>query len=171
MDYILAALVRRVRARNLHLSYDIICQYSKNLVRRMSEIDGDTPFVQVGAEKLMYDIHTTFAVPKFHNPGHKPLCQQWFNLAFQLYTGQTDGEASERAWAGLNRAAASIREMGPGHMRDTIDFYCGTWNWRKFVNMGTRTSNARVSIVPADVRTGNFLENKIDIDLREEGDN
>ncbi|VDC07002.1 unnamed protein product [Peniophora sp. CBMAI 1063] len=136
MDYILAAFVRRLRASELHLSYDIICQYSKNLDRRMADVEGDTPFMLVGAQKLLDEISTTFAIPKFHSPGHKALCQQWFNLALQLYAGQTDGEASERAWAGLNRAAASMREMGPGHMRDTIDFYCNMWNWKKFINMG-----------------------------------
>ncbi|KZV60207.1 hypothetical protein PENSPDRAFT_594339, partial [Peniophora sp. CONT] len=135
MDFILAALVRRLRVPRLHLSYDIICQYSRNLERRMTDVSEES-WIHVGAQKLLYDIKTTFAVPKFHSPGHKAQCQQWFNLGLQLYTGQTDGEASERGWAGLNPAASSMKEMGPGTMRDTVDFYCNAWNWRKIANMG-----------------------------------
>ncbi|VDC00172.1 unnamed protein product [Peniophora sp. CBMAI 1063] len=135
MDYILASVARRLRTEKLHLSYDIICQYARHLEARLREVQPDS-FIYEGAQKLLNEVHKVYAVPKFHNPGHKELCQQWFNLALQLFCGQTDGEASERAWAGLNPAATSMREMGPGTMRDTIDFYCGMWNWRKTIGLG-----------------------------------
>ncbi|VDC00040.1 unnamed protein product [Peniophora sp. CBMAI 1063] len=135
MDFILSAAVRRVRAPSLHLYYDIVCQYHRNLNVRMLEAQPKS-FIGVGAKKLLHQINVSFGIPKFHNPGHLVMCQLWFNLAYLRATGQTDGEASERAWAGLNPAASSLREMGPGAMRDTIDFFCSVWNWRKFVNMG-----------------------------------
>ena len=94
-------------------------------------------FIHVGAQKLLHDVGMTFGIPKFHCPGHRPLCQQWFNISYQPLTGQTDGEASERAWAGLNPAATSMKEMGPGTMSDTVDFFCGIWNWKKLITMGT----------------------------------
>ena len=135
MDFIFASAVRRVRANNLHLYYDIVCQYTRKLNIRMLDVP-EQSFIRVGAVKLLHQINVSFGIPKFHNPGHLVMCQLWFNLAYLKATGQTDGEASERAWAGLNPAASSLREMGPGTMRDTIDFYCGVWNWKKFINMG-----------------------------------
>ncbi|VDB94107.1 unnamed protein product [Peniophora sp. CBMAI 1063] len=148
MDFILAAAVRRVRAPSLHLYYDIVCQYHRNLNVRMMEAQPKS-FIGVGAKKLLHQINVSFGIPKFHNPGHLVMCQLWFNIAYIRAAGQTDGEASERAWAGLNPAASSLREMGPGTMRDTIDFFCGVWNWRKFVNMG------------------GFLTRKLEVALRE----
>ncbi|VDB85039.1 unnamed protein product [Peniophora sp. CBMAI 1063] len=136
MDFIFASAVRRVRASSLHVFYDIICQYTRKLNMRMMTVPPKS-FVGVGAEKLLHRIDVAFGVPKFHNPGHLLSCQLWFNISYMRYAGMTDGEASERAWAGLNPAASSLREMGPGTMRDTIDFYCGVWNWRKFVNTGS----------------------------------
>ncbi|VDC00058.1 unnamed protein product [Peniophora sp. CBMAI 1063] len=135
IDFILASVARRLRSEKLHLSYDIICQYARNLEACLRDVKPDS-FIYEGAQKLLNEVHKVYAVPKFHNPGHKELCQQWFNLAFQLFCGQTDGEASERAWAGLNPATTSMREMGAGTMRDTIDFYCGMWNWRKTIGLG-----------------------------------
>lgn len=142
MDFILASAMRRVRVSNLQLYYDIICQFTRNLYKRMLAVK-ESSFIYVGARKLVHSINVTFGVPKFHNPGHLVICQLWFNISFIVGAGNTDGEASERAWAGLNPAASSLREMGPGTMRDTIDFYCGAWNWRKFINMGTSLCNAQ----------------------------
>ncbi|VDB83266.1 unnamed protein product [Peniophora sp. CBMAI 1063] len=135
MDFILASAVRRVRAPSLHLYYDIVCQYTRKLNSRMMVVP-EKSFIRVGAVKLLHDINISFSIPKFHNPGYLVICQLWFNLAYLRATGQTDSEALERAWAGLNLAVSSLCEMGPGTMRDTIDFYCGAWNWRKFISMG-----------------------------------
>ncbi|VDB94606.1 unnamed protein product [Peniophora sp. CBMAI 1063] len=135
MDFIFASALRRVRVPIVKLYYDIICQYTRNLNIRMLQVPSQS-FIHVGAQKLLHQINITFGIPKFHNPGHLVICQLWFNLAFIRGIGNTDGEASERAWAGLNPAASSLREMGPGTMRDTIDFFCGVWNWKKFINIG-----------------------------------
>ncbi|KZV70919.1 hypothetical protein PENSPDRAFT_578685 [Peniophora sp. CONT] len=151
MDFIFASALRRVRASSLHLYYDIVCQYTRNLNVRMLHASTKS-FIGVGAVKLLHEINVSFGIPKFHNPGHLVICQLWFNLAYLRATGQTDGEASERAWAGLNPAASSLREMGPGTMRDTIDFYCGVWNWRKFISIGA------------------FLTRKMEIAIREARD-
>lgn len=143
MDFILAAALRRVRVQNVQLYYDIICQFTRNLNTRMMAVEPDSKFLYVGAHRLVHGLTLSYGVPKFHNPGHLVMCQLWFNISYMVGAGNTDGEASERAWAGLNPAATSLREMGPGTMRDTIDFYCGAWNWRKFINMGML--RARVS--------------------------
>ncbi|KZV60542.1 hypothetical protein PENSPDRAFT_593936, partial [Peniophora sp. CONT] len=151
MDFIIASALRRVHVGSLQLYYDIICQFTRNLNARMLSVPPRS-FIHVGAQKLIHELHVTFGVPKFHNPAHQVLCQLWFNISYMVGAGNTDGEASERAWAGLNPAASSLREMGPGTMRDTVDFYCGCWNWRKFINIGT------------------FLENKMELAINEARD-
>lgn len=135
MDFIIASALRRVHVGSLHLYYDIICQFTRNLNTRMLSVPSKS-FINVGAQKILHELHVSFGIPKFHSPGHLLICQLWFNIGYLVGAGNTDGEASERAWAGLNPAASSLREMGPGTMRDTIDFYCSVWNWRKFINMG-----------------------------------
>ena len=125
MDFILASALRRVRVSSLHVYYDIICQYTRKLNTRMLVVP-EKSFIRVGAVKLLHDINVSFGIPKFHNPGHLVICQLWYNLAYLRLTGQTDGEASERAWAGLNPAASSLREMGPGGMNDVMDDMAGS---------------------------------------------
>jgi Kyakuja-Dileera-Zisupton transposase len=50
---------------------------------------------------------------------------------------QVDREGVERCWSNLNGAAHSMREMGPGSQRDTINDHCAHANWHKVVNIGT----------------------------------
>ena len=135
MDFIIASALRRVRVTNVQLYYDIICQFTRNLYTRMLSVEPSS-FIYVGARKLVHSLNVTFGVPKFHNPGHLVMCQLWFNISYMVGAGNTDGEASERAWAGLNPAASSLREMGPGTMHDTMDDICGAWNWLKVCGIG-----------------------------------
>ncbi|VDC05902.1 unnamed protein product [Peniophora sp. CBMAI 1063] len=136
MDFIIASTLRRVHVSNLNLYYDIVCQFTRNLHTRMLSVESKS-FIYVGSQKILHHLHITFGIPKFHNPGHMISCQLWFNISYIVGAGNTDGEASERAWAGLNPASSSFREMGPGTMRDTMDFFAAAWNWRKTINMGS----------------------------------
>ncbi|KAG2028955.1 hypothetical protein BDR03DRAFT_882220 [Suillus americanus] len=113
----------------LNISYDIACQWNKNLWSRMSafphkyHINHD--------EKVI-----TFLVPKFHLPAHIACCQTRFSFNFIKGVGRTDGEAPERGWADINPLATSTCEMGPGSRRDTIDDHFNDWNWKKVCAMG-----------------------------------
>ncbi|KAG2125960.1 hypothetical protein DEU56DRAFT_872983 [Suillus clintonianus] len=108
----------------LNISYDIACQWNKNLWSHMSafphkyRIDHDNKLV-------------TFLVPKFHLPAHITSCQTRFSFNFIKGVGRTDGEAPERGWADINPIATSTCEMGPGSSRDTIDDHFNNWNWKK----------------------------------------
>jgi hypothetical protein len=112
----------------LVVSYDIICQWYKNLWARMSRyrssfnIDKD---------------NVTFLVPKFHLPAHIDKCHTSFSFNLTKWVARTDGEAPERGWSHINPVASSTKKMSPGHRRDTLDDHFGDWNWKKVIGMGT----------------------------------
>ncbi|KAI0037407.1 hypothetical protein FA95DRAFT_1477477, partial [Auriscalpium vulgare] len=125
MDYMFFSAISRLQTRSLLVSYDIACQWHKNLAKRA---DANVTW------RLPQEID--FAVPKFHIAAHKEECQEEFDLAKKRGTGQTDGEGPERGWSNVNGAAASTKEMGPGGRHDTVDDHCGHSNWRKIVGLG-----------------------------------
>ncbi|KAI0060333.1 hypothetical protein BV25DRAFT_1783282, partial [Artomyces pyxidatus] len=123
MDYVFLSSLVNVANKALLVSYDIACQWSKNLLSRARNLHFQLPGV------------IDFVVPKFHLPAHKQDCHAPYGLHYKFGAGQTDGEAPERNWADMNGAAASTKEMGPGARHDTLDDHCGHSNWRKFVRI------------------------------------
>jgi hypothetical protein len=130
MDYLFFSSMRSSQDIHvLNISYNIACQWNKNLWSRMStfphqyHIDHDHKVV-------------TFFVPKFHLPAHVASCQTKFSFNFIKGVGRTDGEAPERGWADINPIATSTRAMGPGSRRDTLDDHFNNWNWKKVCTMG-----------------------------------
>lgn len=113
----------------LNISYDIACQWSKNLRERIVKYP-DRIHVDC-ANKFV-----TFLVPKFHLPAHILACQITYSHNLLRGMGRTDGEAPERGWANINPIATSTREMGPGARRDTLDDHFGDFNWKKVTNLG-----------------------------------
>ncbi|KAI0038982.1 hypothetical protein FA95DRAFT_1585382 [Auriscalpium vulgare] len=124
MDYIFFSTIKGIKNSSLLVSYDIACQWSKNLRRRMADV----------AQWALPDF-VRYAIPKFHHPAHREECQGKLSLPSEPGAGQNDGEAPERSWSNLNGAAASTKEMGPGARHDTLDDHCGHANWRKCVGM------------------------------------
>jgi hypothetical protein len=122
----------------LVLSYDIMCQYSKHFWPRMQ-----TRFP--GSRFLNGLVHFAWLVPKFHLPAHIRKCWEMFNYYYELFTGHTDGEGIERNWSDLNKLAGSVREMGPGSWRDTLDDHMGDLNWRKLIALGECSLHLPVS--------------------------
>ncbi|KAG2112112.1 hypothetical protein DEU56DRAFT_749410 [Suillus clintonianus] len=130
MDYLFFSTVQHSsEVIVLNVSYDIACQWSKNIWTRMSKYPSRLHFERDG--KTM-----TFLVPKFHLPAHITACQTSFSHNLIKGMGRTDGEAPERGWANINPVATSTREMGPGARRDTLDDHFGYYNWKKFTNFG-----------------------------------
>ncbi|KAG1839355.1 hypothetical protein F4604DRAFT_1885305 [Suillus subluteus] len=62
-----------------------------------------------------------FFVLKFHIQAHIKKC--WMNFSFN-WSRHCD-------WSNINRVASSMKEMGPGMRRDTLDDHFGDWNWKK----------------------------------------
>ncbi|KAG1877410.1 hypothetical protein F4604DRAFT_1880388 [Suillus subluteus] len=125
----------------LNVSYDIGCQWSKNIWGRMLNYPSRMHFACDG--KIM-----TFLVPKFHLPAHITACQITFSHNFIKGMGHTDGEAPERGWANINPVATSTREMGPGARRDTLDDHFGDYNWKKVTNFGISLLSKMKTAIP-----------------------
>ncbi|KAF6755232.1 hypothetical protein DFP72DRAFT_1067940 [Ephemerocybe angulata] len=83
MDYFLLSTLNFHPPRRLVLSYDICCQYHKNLRTRCTcyppnAFTKDPP------------MKTTYAIPKFHLPAHIEACQTRFSLNWLPRVGRTD---------------------------------------------------------------------------------
>ncbi|KAJ6453223.1 hypothetical protein C8R47DRAFT_951488, partial [Mycena vitilis] len=130
MDWIFAALMRWIDPRLFKVvSYDIVCQWWKNLVGRLIKLPA------VVRLAIILEI-TRFVIPKMHIHSHTLACQLMFSLNFLVGVGETDGEGIERPWANIGGVATSTREMGPGSRRDTLDCHWAFWNWFKLIGIG-----------------------------------
>ena len=130
MDYFFFSSLQGSKIRRVVVSYDIVCQWHKNLWTRMMEFPHE---FHVDRSQVFF----VFLIPKFHLPAHINICQTSFSFNYTKNVGRTDGEAPERGWANLNPAASMTKEMGPGSRRDTLDDVMGDSNWKKTVSMGT----------------------------------
>ncbi|KAH9895248.1 hypothetical protein C8Q73DRAFT_619173, partial [Cubamyces lactineus] len=97
----------------LLLSYDIACQWSRNLLKRMHELP----------EELQLDVDAIpgirYSIPKKHYRVHGPNHSQ-YSLNYQEHVGRTYGEGIESQWSHLNPIALSTREMSPGARSDFL---------------------------------------------------
>lgn len=135
MDYLFFSSLENTPLRWLVVSYDIACQWHKNIWDRMRIFPHERQILH-GMECIK------FLVPKFHLPAHIEACNIAFSFNLTKGVGRTDGEAPERGWADANRLAGSTKEMGPGSRRDTIDDHFNDWNWKKIIALGTLSAFA-----------------------------
>lgn len=111
------------------ISYDIVCQWWKQLFQRLLLLPELVRFILV----LPWIV---FVIPKMHIHAHTLLCGILYSLNLIPGSGQTDGEGIERPWANIGGIASSTRIMGPGARHDTIDDHWGFWNWVKLISLG-----------------------------------
>ncbi|KAJ7725467.1 hypothetical protein B0H16DRAFT_1332689 [Mycena metata] len=131
MDYIFFMGLAGSEISELYVSYDIACQWHKNIWERMKTFPREVHFLR--GKK-----YCVFLIPKFHLPAHIEACNVLFSFHLTRYVGLTDGEAPERGWSVLNPLASSTMEMGPGMRRDTINDAFNDMNHKKIVDMGKR---------------------------------
>ncbi|KAF7968492.1 hypothetical protein HWV62_30451 [Athelia sp. TMB] len=129
MDYILFCSLRLVHILLLIISYDIMCQWIVNLWARVTSLPAA--------------IQPTFPkqalvgkIPQFHLEAHGKKCYARYSLRLTRGVGRVEGEAPERGWSVLGRAAAQTKEMGPGARHNVLDDICGFGNWRKILDSG-----------------------------------
>ncbi|KAJ7355488.1 hypothetical protein DFH08DRAFT_803496 [Mycena albidolilacea] len=135
MDYVVASTWQHFRAlRFFLLSYDIMCQWSKNLRKRLLKLP---PVLQF--HLVQYIIK--FVIPKLHILRHLKLCQDLFSLLFTLGAVQADMEGIEWIWSSSGLMGTSTHKMGLGSRQDTLDNFWHYWNWNKIVGMGTTLRN------------------------------
>lgn len=138
MDYLFFNSLKDTKLLNIVVSYDIACQWSKNLWRWLTTYPDDL--------HLEHDIiDFKFVVPNFHLPVHIKKCQMSYSLNLEVGVGRTNGEGPECSWANSNCITSSSKEMGPGMQRDTLDDHFGDWNWKKVVVMGELPSHGPCS--------------------------
>ena len=130
MDFIVLSSMSGSQVPLLTLSYDIACQWSRNIKKRMSQLPS---FMQLSPETLE---SIRFVIPKFHIYGHGKPCQIKYSLNFLKHSGRTDGEEPERWWAHINPVCMSTREMSAGARKDTLDDHASSWNWHKITDLG-----------------------------------
>lgn len=127
MDYIFWSAVNSYKGRQITVSYDIMCQWYRNLLKRNANLP----------ELLRrLDFVLRYVIPKFHISAHGPKCQTIFSFNFLPFMARTNGENIERGWAWMNPVSLSTREMGPGARHDTLDCQWSAWNWRIITCLG-----------------------------------
>ncbi|KAL1739019.1 hypothetical protein HDZ31DRAFT_50063, partial [Schizophyllum fasciatum] len=129
-DYALASILsHHDEGMRFILSYDICCQYSKNLVDRMANMPE-------GLRRKLDASRMRFVIPKLHIHGHKLECQLAYNFNYTLGAARTDGEGVERPWSQLGPLGTALRAMGPGSAADMLNDHIGFMNFVKQVGLG-----------------------------------
>ncbi|KAG9125670.1 hypothetical protein FRC07_006686 [Ceratobasidium sp. 392] len=130
-DYAVASFIQYITREGplkIGLTYDIWCQWYKNLLDRAKSLPPGLKFPEW--------LDLVGGIPKFHLMGHKQACYDRFSLNYMQYVGRIEGEGCERAWAYLNETAGSTSEMSPGFRHDTINYLMADWNYTKMIGMG-----------------------------------
>jgi Kyakuja-Dileera-Zisupton transposase len=130
MDFIIFSCLFGVVVALILFSYDICCQWSRNLKKRIPQLPAAMQPSRALVEKFK------FVIPKFHLHNHGIRCQNNFNLNWLRHSAQSDLEDPERWWAHINPVSMSTREMGEGSRHDTINDHALAWNWRKITKFG-----------------------------------
>ncbi|RDX40435.1 hypothetical protein OH76DRAFT_1459514 [Lentinus brumalis] len=128
MDYLFFSTLLGVIIIILLVSYDIACQWSINLVKRMADFPIDM-WLDLSRTTLRY------AIPKKHFRVHGPNHSR-FSFNFLRGVGRTYGEGIESHWSHMNPVALSAREMSPGVRHEHLNDHWGAWNWQKIVGFG-----------------------------------
>jgi len=147
----LSALRHIIGLENIYVSYDIVCQWSKNFPTRCAQY---TPKLR----ESFYRFLMKYAIPKFHLPAHGFGCWSLYSLNFICGSARVDGEAIERFWSSLNPVATSTREMSTAARHDFIEERIGAQNFRKVVDLGSSLSKKLHSAIKGQKRHRQELE-------------
>ncbi|KAJ7614714.1 hypothetical protein DFH06DRAFT_1013840 [Mycena polygramma] len=127
MDFLFFSAVLNFAVSCLVFSYDIACQFSKNIWTRMTGLPAKYHL------NIDTDNNVRWRVPNFHLPPHKPGCHSPFSFHFLWGAGCTHGETVEQNWEFLNGAAASTKLMGLGARASALEGLFGFHNWRRLI--------------------------------------
>lgn len=128
VDFVFASALRGTTVKKVTVSYDISCQWFRNLLHRVKQLPDHL-------SKHIMTLIIDAVVPKLHIRGHKVVCWAPFGLNYRPGVGRTDGEGIERRWSETNGAAANTKEMREGHRQDTLDDICNDSNYQKVKNL------------------------------------
>ena len=111
------------------VSYDIGCQWSKNLSKRL------TLYPITSSFELSSLDYWRVVLPKFHLAGHGKECQLKFNINFTTGAARMTGEMIESGWAQSGSMTIWTRENGPFARCTVLDDHWGSENWRKLCRL------------------------------------
>ncbi|KAH9855406.1 hypothetical protein C2E23DRAFT_724163 [Lenzites betulinus] len=128
MDYIFVSAMREYLVVNKLVTYDIACQWSKNLLERIASFP---PGVQINIPEgsIMY------AIPKLHFQSHIQEGHSPYSLNYRVGCARNDGEGIERRWWDIQPITSSTKMMGPGQRQGVLEDHLGYGNWRKLVEL------------------------------------
>jgi hypothetical protein len=129
MDFILMSSLAGFDLKELTISYDIACQWGKNLQERIRKLPAD---MQLDFEPILFQC----GLPVWHASSHEAECTNANSLSFVPGVAKTDGEGIERLWAELNALAFHTKNMGIGHRADTIEDKINYHNFMKNLGQG-----------------------------------
>ena len=132
MDFaFLSTLLPSIRAgiTRVLVSYDIGCQWGKNLQSRISQYSISPSF---NLDSLDY---WKVVVPKFHLSGHGESCQVQYNINYTKGAGRMDGERIEGGWSQSGSLVIWTRENGPNARRAILNDHWGSMNWQKLLGL------------------------------------
>ena len=122
MDYLILSALRNVgQLQEVLISYNIACQWSKNLRKRMLEYDKTL--------QVPESLNIEAAIPSWHVNGHGDWCQNNLLLSYIPGVERTCREDIETMWSSTNPLVPSTREMGPAVCRETLNDHWGGWNF------------------------------------------
>ncbi|KAJ7165383.1 hypothetical protein C8R46DRAFT_1220512 [Mycena filopes] len=129
MDFILFCALLGFSLMWLTISYDIACQWRKNLVARMAKLPEPM-------QLRLKDIKLQCALPVWHARSHEDDCRDAFSLSVKQGVGKSDGEGVERTWSVLNPAAYHTKDMGIGNREDHLNDKIDSHNFLKNIGLG-----------------------------------
>ena len=129
MDYLIFCALLFIILPWIIITYDIGCQWSKNLWKRMEDYPD--------AMKINPNTRVDVKVPSWHINSHGKACRDNFSLNYLVGAGRTCGEEVETSWSHTNALAPSVREMGPGARHETLNDHWSGWNFHKIVGFRT----------------------------------
>ncbi|KAJ7041698.1 hypothetical protein C8F04DRAFT_946732 [Mycena alexandri] len=129
MDYILMSALAGFDGQEITISYDIACQWKKNLADRMSRLPDH---LQLDLDAIAIDT----GLPVWHALAHEDLCARLNSLTYIRGVGRSDGEGVERLWAWLNGCSYHTKEMGLGNRADSIEDKLDAHNFLKNIGQG-----------------------------------
>lgn len=131
MDYSLCHGIANSNVQDIDkmvLYYDVICQYSVNLLRRLKEAKRYLPFAH---RKTIY-----YGIGAFHISGHIPRCFPRHSPHFIPGAGVVDGEILETLWSVLNEVSPSAQTASLAARTELLDDHMLDSNWKKIINIG-----------------------------------
>ncbi|EFI26719.1 hypothetical protein CC1G_15640 [Coprinopsis cinerea okayama7 len=147
MDYALSEALKLTVSDEISkvlFVYDINCQYSKHLLKRLREGEFLT---------LREDLVFVHGIGLFHVHGHQESCHARYSLTFIEGAGVSSGEILESLWAVVNEVARATSTMSLAHRTEVLDAILGDINWKKLIQLVPTTCknwlNCRIQLSDA----------------------